>query len=130
MKLSTYEFDVRVPAESLTQADLRKVTIALYRVKEPRPPMTVGRMPLSMQFQRELREVARLDGISSKALPELLRRPRTSPLAIAARRGSKTQSITRGTLWFRGWLAAAALRAASSFQLSSRAFSASSNNRS
>ena len=85
-ELSTYEFDVRVPAESLTQADLRHVTIALYRVKELRPPMTVGRIPLSVQFQRELREVARLDGISSKALPELLQKPRTSP---ARRRGRK-----------------------------------------
>lgn len=87
-ELSTYEFDVRVPFKDLARAALPRVAIALYRVKDARPPMTVGVMPLSVQYQRELREVARLEGIPAKVLPDVLRKPRTAP---ARRRARKTK---------------------------------------
>jgi len=73
-ELKTYEFDVRVPARDLTAAALPKVVITLYRVKEARPAMPVGIQPLHVQYQRELREVARVDGIPARILPEAVQR--------------------------------------------------------
>ena len=75
-ELKTYEFDVRVPARELAAAALPKVAITLYRVKEARPAMPAGIQPLHVQYQRELREVARLDGIPARILPDGLRKLR------------------------------------------------------
>ncbi len=75
-ELSSYEFGVRVPAKELTRDALSKINIALYRVKERAPTMMLGAVPLNVQFERELREVSRLQGIPSDALPRDLRRPR------------------------------------------------------
>jgi hypothetical protein len=87
-ELSTYEFDVRVPVKELASAALPRVAIALYRVKDARPPMTAGVMPLSAQYQRELREVARLEGIPIQVLPEVLRKAR---VARGRKRTTKTK---------------------------------------
>jgi len=72
---STYEFDVRVPADQLVGAALSKVSVVLYRVKEQAParPLTT-RVPLGTQFERELREVTRLSRIPPAALPSALRK--------------------------------------------------------
>jgi hypothetical protein len=75
-ELKTYDFDVRVPARELAAAALPKVAITLYRVKEARPAMPAGIQPLHVQYQRELREVAKLDGIPARILPEALRKLR------------------------------------------------------
>jgi hypothetical protein len=85
-ELSTYEFDVRVPAKELANAALPDVVIALYRVKELRPPMVLGGMPLNVQFQRELREVVWLEGIPAKAVPEELQKRKTKPERARTRR--------------------------------------------
>ena len=73
---SVYEFDVRVPTTQLAAATLPHVAIALYRVKEQRPHMMLTARPVAMEYERELREVSRLEGIPPKALPESLRKPR------------------------------------------------------
>jgi hypothetical protein len=75
-ELSNYEFDVRVPVKELTSTTLPEIDIALYRVKERTQSMAPGPMPLNVQFERELREVARLQGIPSDALPPSMRRKR------------------------------------------------------
>ncbi len=68
-ELSSYEFNARVPAKELGRAALSKIEIALYRVKERAPEKPLGIAPLSVQFERELREVARLKGIPADKLP-------------------------------------------------------------
>jgi hypothetical protein len=73
-ELKSYDFDVRVPARELTAASLPKVAIVLYRVKEARPAMPIGIQPLHVQYQWELREIARLDGVPARILPEALRK--------------------------------------------------------
>jgi hypothetical protein len=71
--LSTYEFDVRVPLADLTPADLGKVEIAYYRVKE-HPDRAIGAQPLGRQYPRELREMSRIVGLP----PDLLGSRRSS----------------------------------------------------
>jgi len=72
---STYEFDVRVPAEELTRAALSKIAVVLYRVKEHAPTRNLTTaLPLGVQFERELREVTRVSRIPPDALPSSLRR--------------------------------------------------------
>jgi hypothetical protein len=74
-RASTYEFDVRVPAEELTRAATSKIAVVLYRVKERAPSRTLTTAaPLGAQFERELREVTRVSGIPHDALPASLRR--------------------------------------------------------
>jgi hypothetical protein len=70
---STYDFDVRVPAEELTRASLPKLEIVLYRVKEHPPTRAVAKAaPLGVQFGHELREVTRMTGIPHTLLPSSL----------------------------------------------------------
>ncbi len=74
---STYEFDVRVPADELTQSNLANVDIVLYRVKERAPTRVITTAaPLGTQFEREFREVTRVSGIPDDVLPDPLRRTR------------------------------------------------------
>jgi hypothetical protein len=74
---STYEFDVRVPADELTQSNLANVDIVLYRVKERAPTRVITTAaPLGTQFEREFREVTRVSGIPDDVLPDSLRRTR------------------------------------------------------
>jgi hypothetical protein len=73
-RLSTYDVDVRVPAADLTRSRLADIAVVVYRVKEPAPARALQRdQPLGKQFERELREVTRVDGIPSGALPASLR---------------------------------------------------------
>jgi len=72
---STYEFDVRVPADQLVGAALSKIAVVLYRVKEQAPTRALTtRVPLGTQFERELREVTRVSRIPPAALPSSLRK--------------------------------------------------------
>jgi len=72
---STYEFDVRVPADQLVGAALSKISVVLYRVKEQAPTRALTtRVPLGTQFERELREVTRVSRIPPAALPSSLRK--------------------------------------------------------
>ena len=72
-QLSTYEFDIRIPEKELKAEALPEIAITLYRTKEPSAKMTLGIKPLSIQFERELREVARLKGIKAEMLPKFHR---------------------------------------------------------
>ncbi len=67
--LSTYEFDARVPTDALTAEALPDVTVALYRMKDRSPVRVQTLSRLGAQFERELREVARLRGIDPQFLP-------------------------------------------------------------
>jgi hypothetical protein len=73
-ELKSYDFDVRVPVDKLAAATPSKVAIKLYRVKEARTAMPAGHLPLDVQYQRELREVTRVEGIPVKALPPAVQR--------------------------------------------------------
>ena len=69
-RLSTYEFDIRIPEKELATDALPNISIALYRTKERTAKMTLGIKPLNVQFEGELREIARLKGIEAKVLPK------------------------------------------------------------
>jgi hypothetical protein len=72
---TSYDFDVRVPAAELAPPALPKIEIALYRTKDRAPTQRLTESaPLSVQFERELREMARLSGIPRNVLPSSLRR--------------------------------------------------------
>jgi hypothetical protein len=69
IELPSFEFDARIPAKELSARDLPKVEIAVYRVKGP-VKKSVGQKSLALEVGNELREVARLKGISLTALPQ------------------------------------------------------------
>lgn len=73
-ELPAYDYDARVPVSKLVAAKLSKVAIKLYRVKDARAVMPVGCDTLDVQYQRELREVTRVEGIPAKTLPENVQR--------------------------------------------------------
>jgi hypothetical protein len=73
-ELKSYDYDVRVPVENLVAAKLNNVVIKLYRVKEARAVMPAGCLPLDVQYQRELREVTRIEGIPAKILPDAVQK--------------------------------------------------------
>ncbi len=76
-RLSTYDIDVRVPAADLTRDRRKNIAVVVYRVKEPAPSRALRRdEPLGTQFEREFREVTRVDGIPNAALPAPLRERR------------------------------------------------------
>jgi hypothetical protein len=73
-ELKTYEVNVRVPKEQVSAAELPRLEIALYKMKEELPEPRVDRLPagpIGAQFARELREVGRMKGIR----PDQLARP-------------------------------------------------------
>jgi len=65
----SYELYARLPVRDLSSSLLPKLEIALYRVKSP-IENTMGEKSLAAKFGNELREVARLKGISIKELPQ------------------------------------------------------------
>jgi hypothetical protein len=76
-ELSTYEFDARVPAASLTRTALPGIDVVLYRVKERAPARALAAQaltaaPLGVQRARELREVGRVAGLPASVLPAAL----------------------------------------------------------
>lgn len=63
--LESYEINVRVPKESVSLASLPRLEVALYRVKEELPVVHAAALsaaPLGVQFDKHVREVARLKG--------------------------------------------------------------------
>ena len=67
--MSTFEFNVRVASDALSQAALPQTEIALYQVKADTPPHPMNAQLLSAQFSQHLREVARMKGIDTESLP-------------------------------------------------------------
>lgn len=67
-ELSMYEFDVRVPVGDLAKADLPKVAITYYRVKEHTGDAPLAARPLAQQYDKEMREVSRIVGLPDSIL--------------------------------------------------------------
>jgi hypothetical protein len=72
-QLPVLEFDARGPAQPLTARTLGEVSVVLYRMKQQPSTPIRSEERLGVQFEHELREVARLDGIPAKLLPAGLR---------------------------------------------------------
>lgn len=67
---SVYEFTARVPAADVTRDTIAQITVRLHRVKEEARAGVLGEMPLSVQFEREMRPIAELVGLPDSVLPE------------------------------------------------------------
>jgi hypothetical protein len=67
-ELPTYDFNVRVPRQALTNKALSKVEVVLYRVKDAVPKVVTGLESLAEVHDRELREVARMKGLPATVL--------------------------------------------------------------
>lgn len=67
-----YEFTARLPADQITPETIGKITIRLLRVKEEAQAKRLGDVPLSTQFERQLRPVAELTGLPKSVLPEAI----------------------------------------------------------
>jgi hypothetical protein len=84
VELPSYEVNVRVPRAAVKAAELPKLEVALFRIKEDLPEEAAAiaaEAPLADQFQKELREVARLKGIK----PDKLAKPVADQLKKAFR---------------------------------------------
>jgi hypothetical protein len=84
VELPSYEVNVRVPRAAVKASELPKLELALFRIKEDLPEEAAAiaaEAPLADQFQRELREVARLKGIK----PDKLAKPVADQLKKAFR---------------------------------------------
>ena len=72
-KLSNYEFEARVPLAQLRDADLSKIAVALYRVKQAdhvgAVPAMLSRRSLAAQREQQFREMGRVEGMPDWALP-------------------------------------------------------------
>jgi hypothetical protein len=75
-QLSQYDFNVRVPSTALRRASLSKIEITLYRMKERPAQRVSGTAPLQTQFEREVRPIARLQGVPRDLIPERYPRKR------------------------------------------------------
>ena len=74
-EVPTYEVNVRVPKADVSAAELPKLEIALFRIKEGLPEAAralAADRPFSEKFERELREVGRLKGIKPDKLDKPL----------------------------------------------------------
>ncbi|TLX84766.1 MAG: hypothetical protein E6L04_06335 [Thaumarchaeota archaeon] len=69
IEVPSYEFYARLPVKDLSASILPKLEIAVYKVKSP-IENTMGEKSLAADFGNELREVARLKGISIKTLSQ------------------------------------------------------------
>ena len=71
-EVPSYEVTVRVPRDRISVADLPNLRVDVFRTKEDPSGKPIGPAPVAAQFQRELRAVARLDGVQLEELPEEL----------------------------------------------------------
>jgi hypothetical protein len=69
----SYEIAVRVPASQVTLAQLPKLQLKLFKIKEDLPIKEIQPGPLGPQFERELREVATIKGIKLDTLETPIR---------------------------------------------------------
>jgi hypothetical protein len=93
-ELSSYDFNVRVPATSLRRAALSNIAVVLYRVKQRPParspmPQLLPAAPLEAQRTRELREVGRVVGLPRSVLRAT---PTGSGTRTAQRRSPRTRA--------------------------------------
>lgn len=66
------EFMARVPARDLTPETISRVRVSLHRVTEETRAPRLGPESLLLQFERQLRPVADLEGLPESALPEAI----------------------------------------------------------
>jgi hypothetical protein len=62
--LPSFDFSVRIPGNLITEKDLPKVKVSLYRFKEHIPALKLNAAPLHQQYEKEVRMVAELKGIT------------------------------------------------------------------
>jgi len=68
--LPSFDFNVRIPGNAITEKDLPKVKVSLYRFKEHVPSIKLNAAPLARQFEKEVRVVAELDGIKTDKMAQ------------------------------------------------------------
>jgi hypothetical protein len=66
---TSFDFLVRIPKEAVSENNLRRMQIPLYRIKEAPLPQTEGPESLGERFEKELREVGRIRGVKLEELP-------------------------------------------------------------
>ncbi len=62
-----------MPLAAVTPDALPEIAVVLHRVKEPAPTRPLTAATLGTQFERELREIGRVEGIPVDVLPDQLR---------------------------------------------------------
>jgi len=77
-----YEFMARMPAHEVSRETIGKITVRLYRLKDQASTDRLGSAPLARQFERQVRQIAQLDGLPSSVLPQAIEK-----------RGSRTPSV-------------------------------------
>lgn len=80
-ELPYVEFTVRIPSETVSTETLAESTFALYRVKERTGGIPSGDTPMAERFEREVREIARLDGLDMDSLAPAVHEQLRSALA-------------------------------------------------
>jgi hypothetical protein len=90
---TSYDFNVRVPKEAVSERTLPRLGITLYRIKEGPMPRTEGPQPLAARFEKELRPVGRIDGIRIEDLP---RSAQAAARALFADRRGRRPRARRG----------------------------------
>lgn len=71
--MPSFDFNVRIPGQAVAEKDLPKVKVLLYRFKEHVPDLKLNASPLHMQFEKETRVVAALDGITADKMDKEVR---------------------------------------------------------
>jgi hypothetical protein len=66
---TSFDFLVRIPKEAVSENNLRRMQIPLYRIKEAPLPQAEGPESLGERFEKELREVGRIRGVKLEELP-------------------------------------------------------------
>lgn len=69
---TAFEFTARVPAGDVTTENVARVELTLHRIKGEARAERLGTEPLTEQFSREVRPVARLRGLPESVVPEAL----------------------------------------------------------
>jgi hypothetical protein len=67
---TSFDFLIRIPKDTATENNLRRMQIPLYRIKEGPLPQTEGPESLGELFEKELREVGRIKGVKIDELPK------------------------------------------------------------
>lgn len=70
----TFEFTARIPAREVTADSVGRVELTLHRVKSEARAERLGNQSLEIQFERDVRPVARLRGLPESIVPEVLAR--------------------------------------------------------
>lgn len=68
--LPSFNFNLKVPADSLALKDLKSLNVRLYRFKEHVPNLVMSKAPLHVEHEKEVRIVAELNGIQVEKLPK------------------------------------------------------------